>query len=86
MFVVDYALLRQTLEQPESEVGLKRMYQYDRLVSLGMVQRESIATGATRLGSSTFTVTPVGITVTPFGKAFYQHMQPINNEMVDPME
>lgn len=82
MFVADYELLRQTIEQPDGEISTKRMYQYDRLVSLGMIQRESVATGATTLGSSTFTVTPVGITVTPFGKTFYQHMQPHTKEII----
>ena len=74
MFAADYPLLKHIYENPDMEISEKRMYQIDRLISSGLVEKENIATGETRLGSSTFVVLPSGMKVTSFGKTFCQHM------------
>ena len=75
MFVSDYHLLKLVYENQDVEINDKKMYQIDRLISLGLVAKENIATGETRLGSSTFVVLPSALKTTAFGKTFCQHMK-----------
>ena len=60
MFAIDYALLEQQCSNQNDQLGEKREYQYDRLVSLGLLSRESIATGSTDGGNSIFPVVSTG--------------------------
>lgn len=80
MFAIDYALLEQQCRNQNDQLGEKREYQYDRLVSLGLLSRESIATGSTDGGNSIFPVVSTGTSVTSFGKTFYHLMHKHRDE------
>lgn len=80
MFAIDYALLEQQCSNQKDQLGEKREYQYDRLVSLGLLSRESIATGSPDGGNSIFPVVSTGTSVTSFGKTFYHLMHKHRDE------
>ncbi|MDY5021403.1 MAG: hypothetical protein SPE99_03265 [Blautia sp.] len=74
MFIGDYRVLCDTAKNNGLKINDRKLYQIDRLISLGLLQNQN------RLGSSIVALFETGskqtkdIIVTSFGKTFYQHL------------
>lgn len=70
MFVDDYTLLKAVMNDSVSEIDEDQEYQYDRLISLGLIKNESIVPGSVISGGSAMPLVPLGPSFTLFGKTF----------------